>query len=159
MTPETVTQALAILRADEGSRKYAYDDATGARVRAPEGNLTIGCGINLDAGLDDDAIDWLERHAFAREWGALRHSLLAGFDVDALPQKAELALGLMAFQLGAAKVLTFRRLLAAVKRRHWDDAAAEALASKWEHQTAARAERVADLFRDLAEKGRAARHA
>jgi GH24 family phage-related lysozyme (muramidase) len=34
---------------EEGEKLYAYDDATGARVRAPKGKLTWGRGFNLDA--------------------------------------------------------------------------------------------------------------
>lgn len=34
--------------AEEGFRRYPYDDATGARVRAPKGHLTWLYGINLD---------------------------------------------------------------------------------------------------------------
>ena len=55
-----------------------YDDATGKRVRAPVGRLTIGVGINLDVGLDEYEVDMLERHrlhvgmvAFEREAAAL----------------------------------------------------------------------------------------
>ena len=73
-----------------------YDDATGKRVRAPVGRLTIGVGINLDDGLDEHEVDWLERHrlhvgmvAFARDAGTLsfrgRHSI----DVPALPDDAQ----------------------------------------------------------------------
>ena len=42
-----------------------HDDATGKRVRAPVGRLTIGVGINLDDGL--------ARHREQRRPGCLRH--------------------------------------------------------------------------------------
>jgi lysozyme len=36
---------------EEGFRAFPYDDATGLRVKAPEGNVSIGFGYNLDAGM------------------------------------------------------------------------------------------------------------
>ena len=152
-----VSQALCILRGDEGVRRHAYDDATGERVRAPKGNLTIGVGINLDAGLDDMEIDWLERHRVHVRRLALSHLLMGmalaegrGINLDALPEDADLALTLMAFQLGPERVCGFRKMLAAIGSGDWSTAADEALASKWDAQTAPRAERVAKLLRGCA---------
>lgn len=34
---------------EEGFKPYPYDDATGLRVHAPTGNITIGYGFNCDA--------------------------------------------------------------------------------------------------------------
>src|ERR1700761_2588034 len=50
---------LARLKLDEGYETYPYDDETGLRVRAPKGNITIGYGTNLDAGLSDEEADIL----------------------------------------------------------------------------------------------------
>lgn len=58
-----VDLVLARLPAAEDRRIYAYNDATGKRVTClPEGNLTIAEGINLETGLDDAEIDFLDRH-------------------------------------------------------------------------------------------------
>ena len=153
MSQETLDRALAILRDDEGVRPHAYDDATGERVRAPKGHLTIGCGINLDVGLDRYEIDLLERHrmregmmVFARDAATLGH----GFRVGSLPEDAQLALGLMVFQLGPDTVIEFHRMLDAIRREDWRTAAAEALASHWFQETPRRARRVAGLFLGLA---------
>ena len=128
-------RALAILRRDEGVRRHShYDDATGKRVRAPVGRLTIGVGINLDDGLDEHEVDWLERHrlhvgmvAFARDAGTLsfrgRHSI----DVPALPDDAQVALSMMVFQLGPDGTLEFHAMLKAIASGDWEGAAAEAL--------------------------------
>ena len=141
-------QALAVLRHDEGEREYAYDDATGKRVRAPEGNLTIGIGTDLDAGLDATERVWLEDHRLEREWHALMgHFVEHGMYLALLPDPAQLALALMAYQLGADKVMHFPKMLVAVKNGRWKTAAAEATDSEWAQQSPPRAARVAALLR------------
>ena len=159
MKHTTFEEALRILIEDEGVCPYPYDDATGERVRAPQGNVTIGVGINLDAGLDRYETDLLERHRMNREWLAFRERLsgmtgempheapLRSLDLDGLPDQAQLALALMAFQLGGARVCSFRLMLTAIAEGKWKKAAKEALDSKWDSQTPRRAERVAALLR------------
>jgi len=47
------------LRTDEEYERFAYDDKTARRVRAPLGNLTIGYGTNLDVGITNDEAEFL----------------------------------------------------------------------------------------------------
>lgn len=149
MNADLKAQALAVLRNDEGRREQPYDDATGLRVSAPKGTLTIGVGINLDEGLDDAEMDWLEEHRLKREWLALVLALHREHAVFAymLPQPAQLGLALMCFQLGSPKVMRFHQMLGAIARRDWRQAAIEAKHSKWGRETVHRAEEVAVLFR------------
>lgn len=42
------------LPTEEGFRAYPYDDATGLRVHAPRGNVTVAYGYNLDAGTSQE---------------------------------------------------------------------------------------------------------
>ena len=165
MNPHLKELALEMLRSDgqEGVRRHAYDDATGKRVRAPEGNLTIGCGINLDQGLDDYEVDMLERHRLHVNLVELEARLKGmhlangvGMDMGALPDSVQLGLALMVFQLGPAKVCGFRHMLGCLSLRppDWEGAARDALDSKWaEDQTPHRAEAVAKLFRKAAGGG------
>ena len=143
-------EALRRLRSDEGVRRTPYDDRTGRPVRAPSGGrVTIGVGINLDAGLDDEEVDWLERHRLYREWRAFSHgvtTLSPGLEPGRLPAPCLLALALMAFQLGASSALEFHGMFAAVRRNDWPGAAREALCSKWYRQTPRRADEVARLL-------------
>ena len=153
LDPALEAQALAILRADEGERKYPYDDATGKRVTAPVGNVTVGVGIDLDAGLEPPERMWLEDHRLRREYHALMGGLVEHEPhvyLALLPRAAQLALALMAFQLGAPRLLRFRKMFAALARRGWDGAAKEALDSKWARETPHRAARVAALLRSCA---------
>lgn len=59
--PTTLMSAegLKRLRLDEDFEAEAYDDATGFRVRAPKGNLTIGYGTNLAIGITDEEAELL----------------------------------------------------------------------------------------------------
>ena len=146
---DVLDRAVDILRDDEGVRRYPYDDATGRTVHAPRGNVTIGVGINLEAGLDDQEIDWLERHRIAREWqdfAAGVSTLAHGFVLEAQTRGVQLAMALMAFQLGE-RALEFHGMISAIREKAWHAAANEALASAWARQTPKRAERVAHLLR------------
>ena len=150
-----VERAVAILRADEGVEQYAYDDGTGKRVHAPTGRLTIGIGINLDAGLADEEIDWLCRRRLHRVLDVLPRELetlvLPGGAIlwNRQPEGVRLGLALMGYQLGVEGVMEFHRMLEAVAKRDYAAAAAEALDSKWAQpdETPKRARRVAALFR------------
>ena len=59
---------LARVLREEGKKPFAYNDKTGKRVTCKtddpqtSGNLSIGEGINLEVGLDDEEIAWLTRH-------------------------------------------------------------------------------------------------
>lgn len=147
MNADLEAQALAVLRGDEGVKAHCYDDATGKRVRAPKGNLTIGIGIDLEGGLDAAEMDWLERHRLQREWRALMGALLKQeIYLALLPAPAQLALAVMAFQLGAEKVMRFRKMIAAIARGRWLKAGDEAMDSAWARQTRPRAKRVQALL-------------
>ena len=127
-----------LLTRHEGRRAFAYLDTAG--------RLTIGVGRNLtDRGLADDEIDLLlandialarsiceDRfgHAFAVASRARRHALVS-----------------MAFNLGGPRLAGFTRLRAAVRRGDWDEAAAEALDSRWAAQTGRRAIEIATMLR------------
>ena len=147
-------EAVRILRVDEGARRHAYDDATGANVHAPVGRLSIGIGTNLRVGLDPEEMDWLCRHRLHKETARLADMLTdepPPVFLDQLPDKARIGLMLMAYQLGADDVVEFHRMLAAVRKGDWSGAAEEALASDWNRETPKRAKRVAGLLREAGE--------
>lgn len=56
------------------------------------------------------------------------------------------ALVSMAYQLGIHGLLKFKRMLAALERREYDQAAAEAMDSLWAEQTPGRAEETAKMI-------------
>ncbi|MGH2368514.1 MAG: glycoside hydrolase family protein [Chloroflexota bacterium] len=124
------------LRRDEGFRLKPYRDTVG--------KLTIGVGRNLDdKGLTADEV-----------WMLLEHDIddvqqaLGRFEwflrLDAARQGVCLN---MAFNLGVAGFLEFRRMQAALEAQDWEQAAAEMLDSRWASQVGARATRLAQQMR------------
>ncbi len=60
---------------------------------------------------------------------------------DELNEVRQCVLISMAYQLGVKGLLGFKRMLAAIETKCWNDAAHEGLDSKWHKQTTRRAER------------------
>ena len=58
------------------------------------------------------------------------------------------ALANMAFNLGMPTLQRFSRMLRALEAGEYEAAAREALDSRWARQVGARAERIAELFRE-----------
>lgn len=128
------------LKRDEGWVPHAYDDSLGF--------TTIGYGFLIDRRRGGRlpkrvAEIWLEILAFEK-WHELcrEKPFLIG-----LPEHVQRAVGNMAYQLGVAGVLQFRNMLAALERYDFEDAARQALISRWADQTPRRAQRVAALIR------------
>lgn len=117
----------ARLKGEEGVRRFAYNDATGARVSClPGGRLTIGIGVNLETGLDDAEITMLTEHRLT-----VTEEQIAGFQwykfTDVTRQSVLLDL---AFNLGVTGLLHFPRMLAAVLAKDWGTASEELLDSR-----------------------------
>lgn len=123
---------------DEALRTKPYRDSVGV--------LTIGVGRNLeDKGLsraeclfllDNDITDALEDC----------RAVVPGFDgLDPVRQEV---LANMALNLGRDRLKGFRKMLAAVAARRFNEAAAEMLDSKWSTQVKGRAERLAFAMRN-----------
>jgi lysozyme len=124
------------LRIDEGYRNKVYLDSKGIP--------TIGVGRNLrDVGLSPDEIDLLLQNDIKRAQGACR----AIFDnYDTLPQDKQDALANMAFNLGQTRLSGFKKMIAAVEKRDWKEAAAEAEDSDWYEQVGQRAVRICAIL-------------
>jgi len=114
------TKLEATVARHEGYREYMY--------KCPAGRQTIGYGYNLDAGMPED-------EAFL-----LMRTRLDKIDIELckrLPWYAQLnnarqdVLLNMAYQMGVAGLLGFKKALAAMERQDWQTAGAEMLDSKW----------------------------
>ncbi len=129
------------LMADEGLRLAAYRDGggvltigyghTGPEVR--EG-LTWTASEALDALVEDIAIAQSELDEKLPWWRTL----------DDCRQDVVVE---MAFNLGVAGLLKFRRTLAAIEAGQWARASADMLLSDWAGEVGARAGRLAALIR------------
>ena len=132
-----IARAKAILKKHEGLRLKPYRDTVG--------KLTIGYGRNLDArGITtDEATEMLEADIYSAIED-LRGSLPWFDDLD---ETRQVVLVDMAYNLGIAGLLKFKRMLAAVETARWEDAAAEMLLSKWADQVGGRAAELAEMMR------------
>jgi lysozyme len=131
-------ELLAQLRRDEGFRSKPYRDSVG--------KLTIGYGRNLDdRGISRaeaemmlvsdvlELIAWLDRELpWWRQLGEPRQWVLVA----------------MAYNLGPAGLLGFRRALEAMQAGDWETAAREMLDSRWAQQVGPRAHRLAQQMRE-----------
>jgi len=132
-------KALSLIRKHEGLSVMPY--------RCPAGKLTIGYGHNLEATPISKAVaeqmlleDVLRTEAglgiaLSGVWGSLN-------DV----RKA--AIVCMAYNLGLAGLMSFKKMRAALYAHDFRTAAAEALDSKWAQQVGKRAEALARMIED-----------
>lgn len=132
------TQALnAQLEIDEGFEPMPYTDT--------EGYLTIGHGILLEHGISEFESRVLMLSRLRDSFGELTRAKPI---VGKLSQRRIEALTNMAFNLGVPRLLKFKRMWAAIEQGDFEQAAGEALDSKWASQVHARAERIAVLIRN-----------
>ena len=135
--------SLARLMHEEGKRAFAYDDATGLQVHAPKGVLTIGYGINLEKGLDEDEQRWLLEHRL----GLVELRLLEFpwySRIDAARQSVLLDVG---YNVGVAGLMRFVRMLEAFMAQDWPSAAAQLLDSKAARSAPTRYRTLANILK------------
>lgn len=110
------------LPTEEGVRKFAYDDSTGKQVTCkPKGNLTIGIGLNLEIGFDDEDIAWHLRKSITRVSNSISQ-----YDWYKLcdPVRKSVLLD-MAFNQGVLGLLHYSHMLSAILKLDWETAASE----------------------------------
>ena len=127
------------LRLHEGVESHAYKDHLGL--------TTIGVGRCIEEGslgLSDDEIAYLLANDIAR----CEQEIAERFDwFDDLDPVRQDALVDMAFNLGITRLSQFQNMLRALSESRFDDAATEALDSKWARQVGQRAQTVAEMIR------------
>ena len=134
------TQLIERLVADEGEVLHAYEDHLGY--------LTIGVGRLIDkrcgGGITQEESRYLLRNDIRRivaqcetrfEWW------------DSLDSARQQVIVCMAFQLGINGVANFKKMVAAIKVRDFDEAARQMIDSNWHRQTRDRCERMAEIMR------------
>lgn len=125
------------LRRDEAERTKPYVDSVG--------KVSIGVGRNLDdVGVRPDEIQLMLKNDVAD----------VIYDLDTrypwwrkMTTARQNALANMCFNLGIVRLSGFKNMLALLALGKYDQAAAEALNSKWAGQVGDRAKRIAELFR------------
>ena len=128
-----------LLLAHEGKVNHAYQDHLGY--------WTIGVGRLIDqrkgGGLSDAEVDYLLENDIDRIVEQLEHTLPYW---DELPERVQVALASMAFQMGVAGLFGFRRMLGHIENKNWTEASREALNSKWANQTPSRSSEIAEMI-------------
>ena len=140
------------IREHEGCRLHSYKDTVGV--------LTIGVGatyypcdmtlVNRTVSAGDEVE---EEDVITRQQADMMAEMHLSYAIEDLhnnlpwvadlPDPAKEALICMSFQLGINRLLGFKKMLEAVRKRYWTEAVWEGYDSKWRKQTPVRWEYVA----------------
>jgi len=112
--------------------------------RCPAGKLTIGVGRNIeDNGITEAEAMFLLANDIRRV--ELELEPFAWY--NGLDDVRKAALVDMCFNLGLPRLLKFRKMIAALARRDYGEAAMEMLDSAWARQVGARAVRLSNMVK------------
>jgi lysozyme len=131
------SEMMAWLKKCEGYNQYPYLDITK--------KVTIGHGRNLDdVGISKDEADYLLGNDLDHAWQDMAQQ--SWFKNQ--PECVQDALVNMCFNMGLTKLLTFNKMIAALKQRNYTVASLEALDSQWALQVGQRAKDIALMMRE-----------
>ena len=103
-------------------RRQAYNDATGKTVTCqPGGNLSIGIGVNLETGLDDEEIRFLTSHRL----GLLEAQIVKYSWYGSLDDVRKSVILDIAFNQGLGGLLHYPHMISALAASNWVLAASE----------------------------------
>jgi len=134
-----------MLRRDEGTKLFVYDDATGELLKPGmtlKGHPTIGTGRALDThGISIGEANYL---LVSDILGAQADAGKAFPWYQGLSDERKAVILSMLFQLGLEGVKGFHEFLLAVEHQNWSRAAEEMKDSLWAKETPSRVERLAE---------------
>jgi len=134
------------LKVDEGFRAHPYDDATGRRVKAPTGQITVGYGTNLDAGITATEAEVLLRMRACAAVDGAEYLLGEAFATFSGPR--QVAFANLVYNMGVGTFSRFKRAIAAAQAGSWWLCADELERSKWYTQVGQRAVRIVAMIRE-----------
>lgn len=125
----------------EGYRSKPY--------KCSAGKLTIGYGRNLeDCGITEDEANYLFENDFNKAIeDAKRLCKEYGIDFEHLSEGRKYVLTDMVFNMGYSRTSKFKKMLTALKKGLYDDAAAEMLDSTWAKQVGKRATKLSEIMK------------
>ncbi len=127
------------IKACEGFRAHPYLDTVGV------GKVTIGYGRNIDDnGISPKEAEFMLDNDISRCKEELSHY---GWYTNS-PLNVQAALINMCFNLGLTKLISFKKMIAALERQDYTVASIEALNSRWAEQVGKRAKDVALMMRE-----------
>ena len=121
-------RAVRMMIAAKGWERHPHDSATGRRVRAPEGEMTIGVGRNIDKRPLSDQVLLLILQEDIEQAISDAQDVVTAPVWDVMSDGRKLVLILLAFDLGAYGLLQQTKLIRAIRQLNWP-AAAQAAAS------------------------------
>ncbi len=125
------------IKKHEGYDDNIYMDSTD--------HLSIGYGRNLqDNGISKDEAEYL----FDNDFNRTQKDLSSVSWYHQTPAGVQDALFNMCFNLGLTKLLGFKKMIKAILEKNYNQAAREALDSKWAKQVGDRAKDVALMIRN-----------
>lgn len=126
------------LKKHEGYRKFPY--------KCTAGKITIGIGRNLDdVGISEAEAEILLSSDICKATLNISKIFL-GF--DGFSVNRQIALIDMMFNLGKSKFLGFKKMIMAIKNNDWEEAASQAMYSKWHSQVGNRAIEIESLLKN-----------
>jgi len=134
MQNEFYRLAFQMLSLDEGVQRRPYDDATGKVIKAPEGNVTIGVGHNLDANPISNAVMLALLTEDVNEAIQAAKEILGSTAWDQLSLNRKLGLINLTFSVGGSGLRRFKKMIAAIIRKDWSTVGQELGSSLWTRQ-------------------------
>ena len=125
--------------------QLVVDEAMKLRpYKCSAGKLTIGVGRNLeDNGITEDEALYLLQNDLDRIYKELRSNFSWFERLDSYRQEVLMN---MCFNMGISRLKTFRRMIAALRIRDYQEAAKEMLDSLWAKQVGVRAVRLSETM-------------
>lgn len=129
-------QKIDYIKQWEGFRGQPYDDATGKKINAPVGNVTIGYGINTDSNplSEEDATLLLEKQIERIE----RQLRLTYAWYDKLSYNRQMAVLDMVYNMGLPRFQKFKKAIVALSLGSWSVASYEVKDSDYGRETTSR---------------------
>lgn len=126
----------ALLEKYEGRKKRAYLDT--------EGNWTVGVGRNIEAvEFSDDEIDLMLSNDMKR---VMRECETFPWFIDLTPARQHVVFN-MVFNLGMDGFKGFKRMIRAIEKEDWVEAACQMIDSHWAAQVKSRAVELAVMMK------------
>ena len=121
----------------EGMRFKPYEDSVG--------KLTIGVGRNLDdVGITEHEVLMLLAHDIDTAVRGLDRRAPWWIELDTIRRQVLID---MVFNLGINGFMKFKKTIAAIKSKDWEEAALEMMDSKWATQVGGRATELSEMMR------------
>lgn len=125
-----------LLEKHEGRKKRAYLDS--------EGNWTVGVGRNIEtAEFSDDEIDLMLNNDMKR---VMHECETFPWFIDLTPERQHVVFS-MVFNLGLEGFKKFKRMIAAIEKEDWVEAACQMVDSHWAAQVKTRAVELAVMMK------------